>query len=289
MIMGSRARTLRNKRLVYLLATFLSVLFLLPVLWAVLSSLKSSSQFIEYPPRFFPSPFEWSNYIKVWELTPLAIYFRNSLLIAIPVLIGRLTMSSLIGYGFARFRFRGKNVLFLLMLSTMMLPQVVTMVPQFLIFKNLGLLNTILPLVIPAFLGVGLGGPFSIFVFRQFFMTLPLDLDEAARIDGAGPLRIFRMIIVPLSRPVFAALAIFNFFITWNDYLGPLIYLRTEQTYTIPLGLANFLYYSSLTPSEPILNLLMVAAIITALPVVIIFIIGQKYYVKGMTMGGMKG
>lgn len=289
MALGNRLRSWLNKVLVYSIASFLVVLFLMPVLWAVLSSLKTAEQFMEYPPRFFPSPYVWSNYIRVWELTPLAIYFRNSLFIAVPVLLGRLTVSSLVAYGFARFRFKGRNFLFIIMLSTMMLPQVVTMVPQFLIFKSMGLINSILPLVIPAFFGVGLGGPFTIFVFRQFFMTLPLDLDEAARIDGAGPLLIYWKIIVPLSRPAFAALGIFTFFITWNDYLGPLIYLRTEQTYTLPLGLASFLYYSRLTPSEPILNLLMVATVITALPVITIFVIGQKYYVKGMTLGGMKG
>ncbi len=289
MVVSKRSAERLGKVFVYTSATLAVLIFMIPILWTISSSLKTAAQFVAYPPVWLPDPIVWGNYVRVWQVVPFALYVRNSFLVAIPVLVGRLLVSSLVAYGFARFRFRGREALFMLMLGTMMLPQVVTLVPEFLIFKHLGWINTFLPLIVPSFLGIGPGGAFTIFVFRQFFMSLPMEFDEAARIDGAGPLRIYWNIILPLSKPAFAAVAIFTFLFTWNDYLGPMIYLNSKETFTIPLGLTNFQYYSAHTAQEPMLNLLMVAALIMTIPVVVIFLLGQKHFVRGMTLGGLKG
>ncbi|MEW5815513.1 MAG: carbohydrate ABC transporter permease [Spirochaetota bacterium] len=192
----------------YALATLVTFVFMLPIVWTISGSFKTAAQFSAYPPVWLPDPVAWANYLRVWKIVPFALYFFNSLLITIVVLFGRLVVSSLVAYGFSRFRFPGRDLLFLLMLSMIMLPQAVTLLPEFLIFKELGWNNTFLPLVVPALLGVGTGGAFTIFAFRQYFMSIPMDFDEAARIDGIGPVRIYWEIIVPLSRPAFAAVVI---------------------------------------------------------------------------------
>jgi len=273
----------------YAIATLVALVFMLPIVWTISGSLKTAGQFSAYPPVWLPDPVVWGNYLRVWQVVPFALYVLNSLLVAIPVLLGRLVVSSLVAYGFSRFRFPGRDLLFLLVLSMIMLPQAVTLVPEFLIFQKLGWTNSLLPLFIPALLGVGVGGAFTIFAFRQYFMSIPMDFDEAARIDGAGPLRIYWEIIVPLSRPAFAAVAIFNFLLTWNDYLRPLVYLTAKETFIIPLGLTYFQYQGWLAPVEPMFNLLMAAVVITSLPVILLFLAAQDHFVRGMALGGLKG
>jgi multiple sugar transport system permease protein len=273
----------------YTLATLLTLVLLFPILWTISGSLKTAGQFSAYPPVWLPNPIAWINYLRVWEVVSFALYFFNSLVVTVAVLLGRLVVSSLVAYGFSRFRFPGRDLLFLLMLSMIMLPQVVTLVPEFLIFKQLGWNDTLLPLFVPAILGVGTGGAFTIFAFRQYFMSIPMDFDEAARIDGAGPLRIYWEILVPLSRPAFAAVAIFNFLLTWNDYLRPLVYLSSKQNWTVPLGLTYFQNQSQFAPVEPMFNLLMAAVVITSLPIILLFIAAQDHFVRGLALGGVKG
>ena len=238
----------------------------------------------------------WQNYYDAWlgtsvDFNRLTI---NTLIITIGATLGTLVSGSLVAYGFARLRFPGRDVLFILVLSTLMLPFQVTMIPTFILFKNLGWLQpgwvNYLPLIVPAWLG---GGAFNIFLFRQFFRTIPLDLEEAARIDGCGYLGTFLRIIVPLSAPAFAAVAIFNFVWHWNDFLGPLLYLRDDNMKTLSLGLQVFqravANMGGNASSLFDVQLVMAASMVVLLPIIIIFFFAQRYFIQGITLTGMKG
>jgi multiple sugar transport system permease protein len=259
---------------------FTAGLFLTPLIWMISSSLKPTYAVLAVPPTLLPNPVKWSNYPEALSIVPFGRFMLNSLFISVVTVIGHLFSCTLIAYGFARLRAPGKDVLFWIVLATMMLPYPVTMVPTFMLFHALGWIDTFLPLTVPAFFG----SPFYIFLLRQFFLTLPPELEDAARIDGANTLQIITGIVVPLSGPAMATVAIFTFQATWNDFLGPLIYLGNQRLFTVTLGLNQF--RQSYTTDWAYL---MAASLVTMLPIVVIFLIGQKYFVQGIALTGMKG
>ena len=211
------------------LLIFGSVLFSIPFLWTVSTALKTNEQVFAVPPQWIPSPFQWENFKRAWTELPFPTFVSNTIFITLFATFGQILSASLVAYGFARFKFMGKNILFYLMLSTMMLPSQVTMIPVFLLWRQLGLIDTFVPLIAPAFFG---GGAFTIFLLRQFFMTVPRELDEAAMIDGANPLLIWWKVLLPLARPALITTTLFSFVSHWDDFMGPLIYLNSMEKYT---------------------------------------------------------
>jgi len=256
--------------------TFVSV----PFVWMISTSLKTLGQTFYFPPIWIPRPIMWSNYADVFQSIPFARYFRNTTLITVLSVLGLLLSSSLAGYSFARVRWRGKNIVFILVLSTLMIPAQVTMVPKFILFKSLGWIDTYLPLIVPAWFGTG----FQIFLMRQFFMSIPLEMDEAARIDGCSTLGIYWRIILPLSRPALMTGALFAFQYRWNQFLEPLIYLNSHKKYTLSLALRLFQDNYSTD-----WNLLMAASTMAMLPVLLAFYFGQRHFIQGVVVSGVKG
>ncbi|GAV10871.1 carbohydrate ABC transporter permease [Paenibacillus sp. chi10] len=257
-----------------------SLIILVPLLWTISTSLKSPGEV--FGDQFFPNIWKWDNYAKAVTAIPFFTFLANTLIILIPVLIGTVFSAALCAYGFARFKFRGKRILFLVLLATMMLPGQVTMIPMFIMFKEIGWVDTFLPLIIPSFFG---GGAFNIFLIRQFMRGIPKDLDEAAFVDGATRWTIFTKVMLPLSKPPLIAVAIFTFMGVWNDFQGPLIYLNTTDKYTLALGLSMF---KGLYNVE--WNMLMAATILIMLPALIVFFAAQKYFIEGISLSSaMKG
>lgn len=274
-----RRRSLRGLFLT-LLVWGVALLFLIPFLWMISSSLKPNYQIFEVPPRWIPNPPRWENYTEALTILPFGRYVFNTAVIAILTIVGHLLSCTIIAYGFARLRAPGRDTLFVIMLATMMLPYPVTMVPLYVLFQRLGWINTILPLVAPAFLG----SPFYIFLMRQFFLTIPRDYEDAAVIDGANLLQILFRIMLPLSAPALATVAIFSFQAAWNDFLAPLIYLQRPELYTVTLGLQFF--RSTYTTNWAYL---MAASLVTTLPIIVVFFLAQRYFVEGIAVGGVKG
>lgn len=260
-------------------ALAVAVLFLMPLFWMVTSSLKPDYQVLESPPRWLPNPIVWSNYPEALTYVPFGRYALNTLFIAVLVILGHVLSCTLVAYGFARFRAPGKGFLFLVLLATMMLPYPVTMVPLYIVFSRIGWVNSFWPLIVPAFLG----NPFYIFLLRQFFLTLPPDLEDAARVDGASTLQTIWHVILPASRPAMATVAIFSFQAVWNDFLPPLIYLHDQTKYTISLGLSFFR-----STYDVKWGYLMAASLVTMLPVVLLFFFAQRLFIQGITLTGMK-
>lgn len=228
----------------------------------------------------WPKEMLWENYIKAWQAADFPRYTLNTLLIVIGCLIGTLLTSSMAAYAFSRVEWKGKKVCFALVLSTMMLPGTVTLIPQFLIWRNFGLVDTLWPLILPSFFG---GGAFNIFLLRQFFLGIPKDLDEAAKIDGASTIRIFFEIILPLSKSVMVVVALFTFLNCWNDFFGPIIYLNSKENFTIAVGLMQF--KGAFTSKW---NLLMAASTVAAAPCILVYLVAQKYLIEGITLTGLK-
>ncbi len=266
--------------IIYLMLIMGSLMFILPLFWALSSSFKSDYQVMQYPPQWIPSPLRWQNYPEALTYVPFWRFALNTLFIAAMAILGNLLSCTIIAYGFARLRTPGKNFFFILMLSTMMLVEPVRIIPLYIEFNTLGWIDSYLPLIVPAFFG----SPFYIFLLRQFFMNIPLELEEAALIDGANRMQILWKVIVPLSKPALAAIAIFNFQGVWNDFLYPLVFLHKQSNYTIALGL-NF-FRSTYTVHW---GYLMAASIVALLPMVIIFFIAQRYFIQGITFTGIKG
>ena len=270
---------------VYLLTIALALVFLFPFFWTVSSSLKTPSEIFSFPPPLVPAVPQWSNYLTVLSLVPFGTWVINSLIVVLLNTLGVIITSSVVAYSFARFEYRGRDVIFLLTLATMMLPAQVTLIPQFILFNSLGWVDTLLPLWVPAWFG---GGAFFIFLLRQFFMTLPHDLDEAALIDGASYLRVYWSILIPLCKPALATVAIISFIGSWNDFLGPLIYLNTPEKFTVALGL-NFFQNVPEQAGMPMQHLLMAASVMAIMPCLILFFSFQRYFVEGIVLSGIKG
>lgn len=277
-----RMRELRKLKGVLVHAVLIpaAFLFLLPFLWMLSTSLKSDELLYAYPPVWIPWPPNWLNYPDAVNYISFFLYLRNTLTIAIAATIGILISSSMVAYSLARIPWPGRNVLFIATLATLMLPFQVTLIPLFLVFRNLGWVGDLRPLIVPHFFG----GALYIFLLRQFFMTIPMELSEAARIDGAGEFRIYWRIILPLSRPALATVAIFEFIARWRDYLGPLIYLNDQRLYTLSLGLQQ---YSSQYGRE--WGLLMAASVLITLPIILLFFFLQRTFVQGIALTGIKG
>jgi multiple sugar transport system permease protein len=263
----------------YALAVGGAVLFVLPLFWMVSSSLKPEYQVLEYPPRWLPDPVRWANYAEALTYVPFGRYTLNTLFIASMTIFGHLLSCTVVAYAFARLRAPGKEVLFLVLLATLMLPYPVTMIPIYIGFETVGWVNSFLPLIVPAFFG----SAFYIFLMRQFFLTLPIELEDAARVDGANTLQIIWHVILPISKPALATVAIFTFQASWNDFLGPLIYLHDQTKYTVSLGLSFFR-----SSYDVHWAYLMAASLVTMLPVIILFFFAQRLFIEGITLTGIK-
>ena len=280
-------RVTPNRVSLYLIILALSVLFGFPLFWTLMSSLKTAAEMAAFPPVIIPDIFQWGNYNSVLHISriPVIFWVMNTFTVVILTTLGTVLTASIVAYSFARFEYRGRDAFFMITLATMMLPAEVTLIPQFILFYKLGWIDTLRPLWVPSWFG---GGAFAIFLVRQFFLSLPRDLDEAALIDGAGYFRIFWSILLPLCKPIIATLGIITFIASWSDFLGPLIYLNSPAKFTISVGLRFF----SNTPEvggEPMQHLLMAACILSMIPTVALFFLGQRYFVQGIVMSGIKG
>jgi multiple sugar transport system permease protein len=265
----------------YVLLGLGSLLYVGPFAWMLSTSLKLSGREITMPPQWIPNPVMWSNYVKAVTVVPMLSFLQNTLIITITATCFGVLTASLAGYAFARLRFPGRNQLFSMCLTALMLPGIVTLIPEFLVFKQIGMMDTLWPLIIPWSLG---GSAFAVFLFRQYALTIPLELDEAARVDGAGAVRIWWSLILPLARPVLATMAILSVIHHWNEFLRPLVYIHTSSRRTLAIGLALF-------KSEYAVewNLMMAAATLMLLPILVLFFLAQRYFVHGIVMTGIKG
>ena len=266
----------------YVILIVAAVVVLAPFFWMLVSSFKSQRDLFAYPPKFLPTVWKWENYVKVLESGSITFFemFFNSMKVTIPVLVGNIIFSSLAAYAFSRIKFPFKNFIFMLFMSSLMIPSAVTMIPKFLMFSKLNLVDTYWPLILPSVFGT----TFSIFLLKQFFVTIPVELEEAAVVDGCGKFRIWSTIMLPLSKPIIATLAVFQFQWSYNDFMGPLIYLNSAKKFTVQLGLAAF--RSSFTTRY---DLIMAGSMMALIPVLIIYAFGQKYIVKGIALSGIKG
>jgi len=264
----------------YALLVVFSAVFIFPFLWLVSTSVKPDSQVMVMPPQWIPHPFMWSNYSKGLTFVPFFLFLKNTLIICIANVIGVLISCPMVAYGLSVIPWKGRDVLFYVILSTMMLPFQVVMVPLFTVFTWLRWIDTFLPLTVPAFLG----NAFFIFLLRQFFMTIPKDLIDAAKIDGCSDFQTYRRIILPLAKPVLATVALFTFMGSWNDFLGPLIYLFNQDKYTVSMGLAMFSsQYGSYW------GMLMAVSTVVTVPIIVLFFLTQRTFIQGITLTGIKG
>lgn len=266
---------------VYLVLILGCAMSLLPLIWMVRSSLMGMAQIFVVPPIWIPNPVRWQNYTQALSALPFGTFFKNSLFITTLVVTGTVITGSICAYSFARIRWKGRGLLFSLIISSMMLPPAVTLIPLFLQWNALKLTNSYVPLIAPAWFG---GGAYYIFLLRQFYMDIPRELDESARIDGAGHFTIYARIILPLTKPAMIVVGLFAFLNCWNDFLQPLVYLNDTDRYTVALGLQLFIgsYRTDW-------HLLMAAACVAILPVIAVFLVGQRYFIEGIALTGIKG
>ncbi len=269
-----------SRPLLYATASMGAAIYLFPFFWLLRSSFMSITQIFVLPPVWVPQPFHFENYVLPFKNLAFGRYYLNTATIVAFTVAGVLCTSSLAAYSFSRLRWRLRDVVFSIILSSMMLPFAVTLIPTYVGWVKLGQVGTFIPLIVPAWFG---GGAFSIFLQRQFFLTIPKEMDEAAYMDGSSRLRVFLQIVIPLSKSALLVVGIFSFIYTWNDFLGPLIYLNRESRFTLALGLLQF---SGMYSAQ--WHLLMAASALVILPVVVVFMVGQKYIVQGITLTGMK-
>jgi multiple sugar transport system permease protein len=279
-----RLRYWIGRALILSFLTFGALIFAAPFLWLVSSSLKEPAKIWLFPPQWIPNPVRWANYTEALNAAPFARYTFNTMIIVVGNELGTLLTCSLAAYGFAKLRFRGRELIFTILLSTIMLPWMVTMIPKYIMFRYLGWLDSFLPLIVPSWFAAGPSSVFYIFLLRQFFRTIPKDFIDAARIDGAHEFVIFWRIMIPLVKPALTVVAIFTFLYHWNDFLAPLIYLTSPQNYTISVGLAAFkgLYQTDW-------NYLMAASTVAVIPVLVLFFAAQRYFIQGVVLSGLKG
>lgn len=263
------------------LLLIMGTIMIAPFLWLVSSSLKSQVQIFQYPPDLIPNPVKFENYFNALTYKPFGLYLRNTLVIAGLNVIAVVFTSSFVAYGFARLRFPGRDFWFGIVIATLFLPYAIMIVPQFIMFSRLGWVDTFLPLTVPMFFG---GGAFNIFLIRQFFRTIPEELADAARIDGCTEFGIYWRIMMPLARPALITVAIFTFLNAWNDLLGPIIFLRSPENFTVAAGLASFRSVQDVS-----WDLQLAASTAMIIPVVLLFFFAQRYFIKGIVMTGLKG
>lgn len=292
---GSDARRLRRRAqfvramersVIHLVLLIGTVTMLVPLFWMISTSLKPEWEVFLIPPKWIPSEFQWVHYRQAFfDYFSFPRYGANTMIITLGVLVGRLLSASLVAFGFARIRFFGRDAIFILVLSTMMVPGQVTIIPLYILFRDLDWLNTYLPLIVPAWFG---GGAFFIFLLRQFILTINQELDDAARIDGCGWLGIYLRIALPLIKPALAAVAIFSFLGTWNDFFGPLIFLRSRDMLTLAVGL-HFMATAASSSVRPNMPHLMAGSTMLLLPPLLVFFFAQRYFIQGVTFSGIKG
>lgn len=267
------------RSLIYIILILGACMYFFPFLWMILTSLKAPTELITNPPTIIPETPLWTNYVDALNYFPFWRYLLNSVFIVVMTVIGNLFSSSIVGYAFAKLNWFGRDVWFAILVFTMILPNAVTMIPQFILFKNIGWTNSYLPLIVPTFTG----NAFNIFLLRQFFKTIPNQLSESAKIDGCSEFRIFIKIILPLSKPALATVAVFSFMGAWNDFMGPLLYVNDKMAYTLSFGLRTFQMQSG-----TMWNLMMAASVVVAIPTLLLFFSCQKYFVEGITLTGLK-
>ncbi|MDR1047837.1 MAG: carbohydrate ABC transporter permease [Treponema sp.] len=276
----SRAFVYVEQAVLYALLIIISACFIVPFFWLLSCSFKQPSELFEVPVRWMPRTIQFENYTRMFTYFPFLRYLKNTLIIVFFNIVGSILSGSVIAYGFACLNWKGRDKVFVIVLITMILPFQVVMVPLFILFQKIGWIGTFLPLTVTCFFG----NPFYIFLMRQFFLSLPRELNQAARIDGANEFRIFAQIAIPLSQPVLATVAIFAFLRSWNDFIGPLIFLASDRLYTLSIGAQ--MIRSNLQPNW---ELLMPLGVVMVLPVLIIFFLMQKYFIQGIAMSGIKG
>ncbi len=282
-------QNITNVALVHVVLVFLSAIFLIPLLWMISTSLKTDVQALAFPPVWVPNPPQPGNYKQAWEYgmeqlagqAPMLIYARNSILIAILTVTGTVVSNAIVAYSFARLRWPGRDIAFAITLATMMVPFPVIMVPLFGLFKDFGWVGSFRPLWIPAWFA----GAFNIFLLRQFYRTIPFELSEAAKIDGCSEWAIFQQVILPLAKPALAVVALFSFMGTWNDFLGPLLYLQDQKTFTLAVGIQAFRSQAGGAP----IHLQMAASTMMVAPIIILFFFAQKQFIQGIATSGLKG
>ena len=272
----------QTKKIVsYLLMTAIGLVLITPLLWMVFTSLKPMEEIVRYPPTFFPEKIVWQNYLDTITAFPFWRYARNTLLITVLVVFGNVLSNSFIAYGFAKLDFPGKKLMFALVLSTMMIPGFVTMIPQYVLFSKIGWVGTYLPLIVPSFFG----NAFNIFLMRQFYLSINDELIEAAEIDGANHFYIWSRLMLPLTKPALITIAINSFNAAWNDFLGPLLYIQDQEKYTLQIGLQVFQNQATTQ-----WNYLMAGATLVLIPTILMFCFAQRYFIEGMDLtGGSKG
>lgn len=280
----SLTRTMSRKMgltITYIILILCAVICIFPFLWMIDTSFKSTAEAFKFPPTFIPKRWMFVNYKNGWAVADFATFTKNTCILAVTCAIGTVISSALVAYGFAKFKAKGSAFLYICLMATMMLPAQVTLIPQYLLYYKLHLVDTYGPLLIPAWLG---GGAFNIFLFRQFFLSLPKELNEAATIDGAGTFQTFCRIMLPSVRPVVMAVGVMSLVFNWNDFYTPLIYLNSTNKFTLSIGL-QFLNSSMGTTK---IGQMMAVAVATLIPVLVIFFVCQKYFVQGIKMSGMK-
>ena len=268
-----------RKVLLYALLIIIGIIMVVPFLWMISTSLKEQYDTVKIPPVWIPNPPRWQNYVDLFTQQPMLQFMLNTIKIVFFVVLGQLFFSSLAAYSFARIKFKGRTVMFFFYIATLMVPGQVTMIPTYLMFAKVGLVDNHIVLILPAFFSA-----FGVFLLRQFFMSLPKELEEAAEIDGCNPFTTYYRIMLPLIVPAMLTLGVFTLMNTWNDYMGPLIYLTTPEKYTMTLGIA---YFKGVYTTQ--LNLVMAGSVLSVIPILVAYLCAQKYFVEGIAVSGMKG
>jgi multiple sugar transport system permease protein len=274
-----KTRRVLGKVAIYLFLSISAIAFIVPLWWQIATSLKIDEQIFTFPPIWIPDPFDWANYPEALTAIPFLRYLGNTLYISVWNVIGIVISCSLTAYGLSRLEWPGRNILFIMVLATMMLPYAVTMIPLYIVFTKLGWIGTYAPLIVPSFFGSG----FDIFLLRQFFMTIPMELSDAGRIDGASHWDIYWRIILPLAKPALATVALFTFLHSWQDFMGPLLYISSDSQSTLALGLQKFLILHQAEWSY-----LMAASTTFTIPIIIMFFLTQRTFIQGITLTGIK-
>ena len=270
-----------NKVLGYIVVGGGGLIMLMPFVWLLSSSFKAANKIYVFPPQLIPDPFRWQNYIEVFTAVPVLTYARNTLIITVFATIGTVLVAILAGYAFARLRFKGRDAIFALLLATLMLPFVVIMIPVYVMFSKIGWVNTLLPLIVPAYFG----DAFSIFLLRQFFRTIPMELEDAARIDGASRPRVLFQIMVPLARPAIIVVTIQSILGEWNAFMQPLVFLTKRNMWTLALGLNSLQRFET---GRDWTHYMMVLGVFMVVPVVIMYFVAQREFIQGIVLTGMK-
>lgn len=277
------ARRLMARLVVYVTVLMGGVVLMMPFLWMISTALKTPKQIYTFPPTWIPKPVAWGNFREAWTFLPFTTYLRNSLITTVVPVLGTVLSSSLVAFSFARLRWPGRDFWFVVMLSTLMLPPQVTIIPQFIMFRYLGWIDTFKPLIIPPFFA---GGAFYVFLLRQFYLTIPPELEDAARLDGCSSLQMWARVILPLSKPALSSAAVLSFVGHWQDFWGPLIYLHSPQKYTMPLGLAFLRMGAAEGPVTD--HYMMAIAFLMMLPTLLLFFVAQRAFIGGIVLTGMK-